>query len=106
MYQHIRNAISFIGSIVFVFGGIYLVDQYSGWRPFEDRVAATAIKESTDAVSPMAEGGSANHQVSNDYSGTQGEAATTPGLNRVSRCMDGKTRNSSERCRDSKAQGR
>lgn len=67
MDQYIRNAISFVGAFVFVFGGLYLVDYYSGWRPFEGPVATTEMKERMGAVSPMAEAGSAAHRVSNDF---------------------------------------
>ena len=48
--QYIRNAISFVGAFVVVFGGLYLVDYYSGWRPFADlrqfesQVATTQLK--------------------------------------------------------------
>ena len=75
--QYIRNAIAFIGAIVFVLGGLYLIDQYSGWRPFEGRGTATEINGSADAFSPMAESGSDAHQVSNDFSGRRDETVTT-----------------------------
>lgn len=76
MNQYFRNALCFVGAIVFVFGGLYLVDQYSGWRPFDGRVGTTAINGSAVAVSPNAEGGSAARRVPNDFSGSANETVT------------------------------
>ena len=109
--QHIRNAISFVGAFVFVFGGLYLVDYYSGWRPFADwrpfesRVASTEVK------------GPVTYQASNDFSGSRETATTTllrldenlsiPEPNQLFQCdVDGKAVFSTEPCDESKAQGR
>lgn len=69
MNQHFRNVLSIVGAIVFVFGGLYLVDQYSGWRPFEGRVANAEINGRAGALSPAAETISDANQASNDFSG-------------------------------------
>lgn len=83
--QYIRNAIAFIGAIVFVLGGLYLIDQYSGWRPFEGLVTTPEINGSAGALSPMAERGSDAHQVSNDFAGPRNETVTTQKPNRILR---------------------
>ena len=107
MNQHFRNVISFVGPFVFVFGGLYLVDYYSGWRPFADwrpferQVATTEMKESVGAVSPMAEAGSVTHRVSNDFSDRHDQTVT------IFRCdRDGEAVSSNVPCGDSKVQGR
>jgi hypothetical protein len=109
--QHIRNAISFVGAFVFVFGGLYLVDYYSGWRPFADwrpfesRVATAEMeRERIGAVSPMAEAGSATHRVSNDFSDRRDDTVTNPKQN--FRCDGDGEVSSDGRCDNSKAQGR
>jgi hypothetical protein len=110
MDQYIRNAISFVGAFVFVFGGLYLVDYYSGWRPFADwrpfegAMATTEMKERMGAVSPMAEAGSAAHRVSNDFSGRH-DTVTDP--KQIFRCdVYGKAVSSIEPCGNSVARGR
>ena len=76
MIQHFRNALSIVGAFVFVFGGLYLIDEYSGWRPFEGQVANVEINRSARALSSMADSGSEAHQGSNDFSGPRNETAS------------------------------
>lgn len=111
MDQHIRNAISFVGAFVVVFGGLYLVDYYSGWRPFADwrpfesQVATTEMKDRVGSVFPMAEAGSATHRVSNDFSGRHDQTVTNPKQN--FRCdVEGDAVSSNGACGDSKVPGR
>ena len=107
MDQHFRNVISFVGAIVFVFGGLYLVDQYSGWRPFERQVVTTEIKGSVGAVSPIAQGGPAARQASYDFPGPRDETVTAPKPNQLFRCdVDGKAFSSNKPCGYPKVQGR
>jgi len=76
MIQHFRNALSIVGAFVFVFGGLYLIDEYSGWRPFEGLLANAEVNGSVAALSSMAESGSDSRQASNDFSGSQNETLT------------------------------
>lgn len=76
MIQHFRNVLSIVGAIVFVFGGLYLIDEYSGWRPFEGQLANAEVNASAGALSSMAEGGSDSRQAANDFSGSQNETFT------------------------------
>ena len=105
MDQHIRNAISFVGAFVFVFGGLYLVDYYSGWRPFADwrpfesQMATTEMNDRAGSVFPMAEAGSAPHRVSNDFSARHDQTVTNPKQN-FGCDVDG------DACSDSRVQGR
>lgn len=81
MDQYIRNAISFIGAFVFVFGGLYLVDLYSGWRLFADRT----ISDTQTKVAALA--------------GAQDPTVTGQKPNPVFLCVvDGKTVTSYEPC--------
>jgi hypothetical protein len=106
MDQYIRNAISFIGAFVVVFGGLYLVDYYSGWRPFagwrpfESQVGSTEIemKDRTGSVFPIAQAGSAADRASNGFSGRHAQTVTNPQQN--FRC------DSNGACSDSKVPGR
>ena len=111
MEQYIRNVISFVGAFVFVFGGLYLVDYYSGWRPFADwraserQMATTEMNDRVGAVSPMAEAGSPTHRVSNDFSGQREDTVTNPKQNL--RCdVEGDAVSSNGPCSDTKVQGR
>ncbi len=110
MDQYIRNAISFVGAFVFVFGGLYLVDYYSGWRPFADwrpfesQVATTEMQDRAGAVSPMAEAGSTAHRVSNDFSSRRDQTVTN--LKQILGCdMDGDAVSPNGPCNDAKVQG-
>lgn len=76
MIQHFRNVLSIVGAVVFVFGGLYLIDEYSGWRPFEGQLANAEVNGSVAALSSMAESGSDSRQASNDFSGSQNETFT------------------------------
>ena len=81
MDQYIRNAISFIGAFVFVFGGLYLVDLYSGWRLFADRT----IRDTETRVAAL--------------SNTPNPAAASQAPSPVFLCVvDGKTVTSNEPC--------
>ena len=109
MDQHIRNAISFIGAFVVVFGGLYLVDYYSGWRPFADwrpfqsQVATTGMNDRAGSVFPMAEAGSAAHRVSNNVRHDQ----TVANPKQYLRCDVAEDAISSNgACSDSKVPGR
>ena len=73
MIQHFRNVLSIVGAVVFVFGGLYLIDEYSGWRPFEGQLANAEVNAGAGALSSMAESGSDTRQASNDFSGSQNE---------------------------------
>jgi hypothetical protein len=89
MDQHIRNAISFVGAFVFVFGGLYLVDLYSGWRLFADRT----ISDTQTRVAAL--------------SGAYDQTVTSQEPNRLFHCIvDGKTVTSNKPCDDAKVQRR
>jgi len=88
MDQYIRNAISFIGALVFVFGGLYPIDLYSGWRLFADRTI-------TDTQTRVAALSGAHDQTVNQEP------------NRLFQCIvDGKTVTLNEPCDDAKVQRR
>jgi hypothetical protein len=87
MDQYIRNAIAFIGAVVFVFGGLYLVDLYSGWRLFADRT----ISDTQTRVAAL--------------SGADNQTAANEEPNRIFQCIvDGKTVTSYEPCDQAKVQ--
>jgi hypothetical protein len=89
MDQYIRNAISFIGAIVFVFGGLYLADLYSGWRLFADRT----ISDTQTRVAAL--------------SGAYDQTATSQESNRIFQCIvEGRTVTSFEPCDHAKVQRR
>lgn len=89
MDQYIRNAIAFIGAVVVVFGGLYLVDLYSGWRLFADRT----ISDTRTRVAAL--------------SGAQDPTVPNQEPKRIFQCIvDGKTITSYEPCDQAQVQRR
>jgi hypothetical protein len=47
------QAVSFLAAVIVVFGGLYLIDRYAGWKPVGKSTRIPEIKGSVGAVSPI-----------------------------------------------------